>query len=325
MLPRPHIPDADAYTAVYTDARVWRPYVDAILMRHGLPAAADLRAGVPGTNAVFLIDGRYAVKLYPNLFEGTASEPVERQVYTSLATAPAIAAPTLVAHGNLFADDSWHWPYIVTTVIGGASLDEAEGLPSTDRIALATWLGSQLRQIHALRLVPGPLNTTWPPFVQFIRKRRAVLVADHARWQSLPPALIAQLEAYVPQPDELVDQRTMPALLHADLNADHILGERIGGRWTPRGIIDFGDACVGDPLYELGALHLGTFGGDPHLLATFLESYDPKLVLQPGFVRRALSMILLHRFNVCADLAQQRPELIQSPTLDDLGRALLHS
>jgi aminoglycoside 2''-phosphotransferase len=36
-----------------------------------------------------------------------------------------------------------------------------------------------------------------------------------------------------------------PALLHGDLSPDHILDDATADRLT--GIIDFGDACLGDP------------------------------------------------------------------------------
>ena len=103
------------------------------------------------------------------------------------------------------------------------------------------------------------------------------------------------------------------------MNADHLLGTLAGGRWTTSGIIDFGDAKVGDLLYELVALHLGLFRCDKHLLGPFLQAYGFDPARQPDFARRAMSFTLLHEFNVLGEILDSRPDLAAAPTLEDLA------
>ncbi|MCC6830953.1 MAG: phosphotransferase [Thermoleophilia bacterium] len=67
-------------------------------------------------------------------------------------------------------------------------------------------------------------------------------------------------------------------LLHGDLAAEHVLLDPAG---VPAGIIDWSDACLGDPARDLGGLlH---WGGEP-LLDAALTAYGP---VPPGTRERA--------------------------------------
>jgi hypothetical protein len=73
---------------------------------------------------------------------------------------------------------------------------------------------------------------------------------------------------------------------------------------------------VADPYYELPALHLGTFDADKGLLAAFLDGYGwPP---DPDFARRAMTMTLLHAFDVMDGVAQ-RLDLRRVSTLEELA------
>ena len=113
-----------------------------------------------------------------------------------------------------------------------------------------------------------------------------------------------------------------PRLLHCDLNADHLLGVFVNGRWQPTGILDFGDAKIGDPLYELVALHLYLFEGDPARLRLFLDSYGWDDTMRHHFVRRAMCYTLLFEFNAFAQPFQHWPHWRMVETLDELARLI---
>jgi hygromycin-B 7''-O-kinase len=295
---RPYFIHREAYAAQFTDPHYWQPYVAAICERHGF-ACRTIRAGLPGTNAVFLVDNQYAVKLYPDLFDGARSYPAERECYAMIAAAGDIPAPTLLASGELFdAQGGWPWPYLVTQVLPGSSLTEQADLIIENRRALADWLGALLRRIHGLSLTKNQiLRPEWHGFQEFIAQQRASVTQRHSQWACLPSHLIAQLETYLPSANELIDATMPPCLIHADLNADHVLGAWDHGSWQPGGIIDFGDARVGDPVYELVALHLGLFAANKKLLAACLASYKHTAILR-DLPQRAMAYTLLHEFNV---------------------------
>jgi hygromycin-B 7''-O-kinase len=316
-LPPPVFSTRDEYRARLADPSFWTPYVFEVLRRHELPLVQP-ETGSIGTFPTFLV-GRYVVKLFTptlakpfgTLFDGTICHQVEIAVFRALAGHPSIPGPALIATGHLFQTGDGGgapaseppWPYLLTTRLGGTSWGEA-ALSMDDRTTVARQLGSILRQVHAL---PPPAGPLWER--DWIAEYRAGCIERLRRWGTLPSHLIDQMDTYLLTPP--ADRR----LIHADVHADHLFvdGTRIVG------IIDWGDALVADPYYELPALHLGTFHTDRALLAAFLDGYGwPQ---DRDFARRAMSMTLLHEFDVM-ERVSERINLQQIATLDELAHRL---
>ena len=264
------------YEARLGDAAFWTPYVAAVLARHGLPAAAS-EVGAIGTFPTFLA-GRYVVKLFGELFWGPSCHETERSLHRMLLAHPEIPAPRLVAEGELFGE-SWPWPYLVITRLTGTTWHDA-ALRPTEREDLAHQLGRVIRGVHEL---PPPAGSVWGR--DRLADLRASCVDRHRQWGTLPVHLVEQIDRFLAEPSPV------RRLIHADLHEHHLFIE--GGRLV--GVIDWGDAMVADPYYELPALHLHTFGGSKHLLGAFLEGYGWEIGVD--FARRAMSMALLHEFN----------------------------
>ena len=299
--PVPAFETPEAYAACLEDVAFWAPYVAAILRRHGLPSA-PLEIGRVGSFPTFLA-GRSVVKLFGDRLDGAICYQSELAVLRLLRDHPAIPAPTLLADGALFGEASagWPWPYLLMTRVPGACWSDA-ALTRAEQEAVARQLGAAIGDLHA---VPVPTDTFWQR--DWIAEWRATCVERQRRWQLLPPHLIDQIEAYLLVPPD-ADRR----LLHADLHDHHVFVQP--GRLVS--IVDWGDAIVADPYYELAALHLLTFNADRRLLAAFLDSYGwPS---DPDFVRRALSMALIYQFDVLHRVAQSI-DLAAIPTLDALA------
>ena len=271
-----------------------------MLARHGLPRAAPL-AGAGGTFPAFLV-GRYVVKFFSELFAGAICHQVEQSLHREFLAHPEIPAPRLVAEGRLFSD-GWTWPYLVTTRLTGASWHDLAPEPS-EQARLAGELGIVLRRVHQL---PPPAGQVWER--DLLADLRATCVDRHRQWGMLPGHLVDQIDRYLLEPSPL------RRLLHADLHWDHIFVDR--GRLV--GIVDWGDALLADPFYELPALHLETFGGNKRLLRTFLAGYGWEM--KPDFAKRAMTMTLLHEFNPLGAL-RATPDLQSIPTLDQLAQLL---
>lgn len=322
---RPIFASVQDYGRLFTNPDFWRPYVEEVCSRHGLGPCRAVRTGLPGTMPVFIVDERVVVKLFAEFFQGEAGYRVERELYDLLAGRADIPTPALLASGMLFpAEAGWPWPYLVSRVLPGRSLGEVAGqVSAADRQAVALYLAPILRRLHQLRPEPtADLRPTWDAFDVFLAGQRANVVAQHQRWRALPVRLIAQIEDYLPPLASLVDHRLLPHLLHCDLNADHVLGSFAGEHWQPTGIIDFGDAKVGDRLYELVALHIGLFHGDKRLLRAFLDAYGFDAALRRDFTRRAMSMALLHEFNVLGEVTQRFPGAADVGSLEALATLL---
>ena len=125
----------------------------------------------------------------------------------------------------------------------------------------------------------------------------------------LPRHLVEQIPEYLAEP------APVRRLVHADLHAHHIFVER--GRLV--GVIDWGDAILADPYYDLPALHLLTFRADKDLLRAFLAGYG--WPVGPEFAHRAMSMTLVHEFNPLGGI-RDTVDLTAVATLDELASLL---
>lgn len=139
--------------------------------------------------------------------------------------------------------------------------------------------GAALRRVHsaspspqggdASRLVLGPLESELPYLVNRhgLREADAALVLSHAR-RLLP----------------LIDAAPL-AWLHGDCQAEHFLIDPTDGRLNA--VLDWADACAGDPVADFAVLTL--FDGD--VLAHVLKGYEA----EPGLRDRVTETLPLYR------------------------------
>ena len=182
-------------------------------------------------------------------------------------------------------------------------------MSADERLSLAAALGRQVKRMHAIVPTGVATHEGWP----------VANVAEAAGQSSLPPHLVAQVDAYL--------ARLAPfdrVFVHGDLCANHVFVEN--GRLS--GIIDWGDAMVTDRHYELIQLYRDMFGCDKALFRTFLEASD--WPVGKGFARQALGLALYrqaiglaqhHTMDVLEPIATLLP-LQDIATLDELATAL---
>lgn len=121
-------------------------------------------------------------------------------------------------------------------------------LCSTERARVAQQLADFLKEIHSfpieraieLGVSHTPDQQLWTNCYAEIRRHVFPLLAAHERqWtQQL-------FETFL---DDERNFRFAPVLLHGDFSPDHVLFDRRAKRIT--GVIDFGDARIGDPAYD---------------------------------------------------------------------------
>jgi aminoglycoside phosphotransferase (APT) family kinase protein len=156
-------------------------------------------------------------------------------------------------------------PFLIMSQVRGIALSE---------LPLGRWLGplrragELLRALHEIRM---------DGFGSFARGR-----PEHARWADALRAdwlsalylLDVDREAYVRVVERHLPNVAEGRLLHGDFVPGHVLVE--GDEVT--GIIDFGDAMAGDPVWDLARASLSRF---PGVLAGLLEGYGPVDGLAP--------------------------------------------
>jgi hypothetical protein len=303
----------DGYRQSFLSTVLWEPHLKAVCNSHGWDCGLIV-PGKPGTFPTFLVDGNRVIKFFGPLFNGETCWQVEQKAASLLSAFPHVSIPKILASGDLEREPGWR--YLVFETIPGVSIGEVyDRLTFEEKLSLVRWLGGWLPDLHRLspregsslpklseRLVHGWFADRWK--------------TDSARW---PNHLAAQVEGYIIEHASFL-QSGCESFIHADLTQDHIIGDVNNGTWTTLGVIDFGDARLGNLYYELAALHLDLFGCDKRLLAAFLEAYG--LPFDPDFSRKAMVTSLLHQFDVIGYLFTWNPELQTVRSLDELADRL---
>ncbi len=321
MHPLDQLSSPQDYPRLFTDVGFWTPYVFQACAQHGI-ACRQIQVGIPGTCPAFIVDRRVVVKFFGVLFNGVRSFAVERSIAHLLAGSPQIPAAALLAEGALDPPGAdWRWPYLIFEYLDGKSYREVHHqLTLAEKSRLAAQMGVWLRVLHTLPIPQdGPFERDWSGFAAFMENQHAGCAARLAGWGSLPNHLRSQVTDFLLPTAQSIDLSASPHIVHADLTSDHLLGWIRNGRWVTHGLIDYGDARIGNLYYELPALHMDFFQGDRRLLRAFLEGYG--FIPPADFPRRALSFCLLHEFDLFTGLANTA--LLQKcSTLADLADLL---
>lgn len=280
----PALASTRAFRAGMDDTALWAPTVAAVLERHGWSDPRNrTTAGIGATYPTFL-HGDLVIKLFGGQGSWRASFRAERAVLAAVAGIPGVAAPGLLAEGWLQEGADPSWPYLVMTRMRGVPWGQADLTPER-KLRVAAELGEQARLLWPLR----------PDDVPALEPMPAPALVEAAERSSLPARLFAQIDGFLAGLEPLG-----PAFVHGDLMHRHVFVA--GGHLA--GIIDWGDAALTVPHYELAKLHLDLFDGDKALLRAFLEASG----WQAGsnFAQQALAFAL-HR---------QAQGLMQHPTMD---------
>lgn len=300
MITPPTFGSLHDYGRRLADVSFWSPYVREVLTRHDLFGGDDeIQAGFVGTYPTFLYRD-VVVKLFGYFETWRANHRTERTAQALVAEDPIMRAPSLLGAGHLYDDAHAPWPYLISNRVPGTAWRDAT-FSGEQQHAVVAELGRQVARLHALHPTSTLDANDWP------HEHRASAAERHKAWGTLPSHLIDQIDSWVDL--HMPWDRT---LIHADLTADHIFVS--DGQLT--GIIDWGDAMRTERHYELVALHLDLLDGDVALLRTFLEAAD--WPADDDFARRALTMTLLHQFNVLKGVAVGL-HLQDVDTLDDLA------
>ncbi len=310
----------ETYGSSFIDLEIWEPFVKRICQRHDLNPAEPIRTGIPGSYPTFIVSDRWVVKFFGQLYGGEKSYAVEWNANLLVANHAEIMAPAVLATGQLFEEEShWRWPYLIFDFVPGISIGEVDKhVLYSDKQKLANQLGQMTHKLHSLSLTKNPFfaEKGLENYANFLQAQRKICTQNHRKWSSLPERLIDQIENYLLPPEKIIDFERPTSLIHADITRDHILGQIKAGKWETHALIDFGDAMIGDIFYELSALHLDTFKCDRNLLKAFLEAYQLSNHQQRDFPRKAMSVALLHQFNVFFGL---RPQIEATDSLATLA------
>jgi len=224
------------------------------------------------TNAVFAIDAgerRFVVKA------SALHDALRGEAWACARGADAgCAAPAILAFGRLEALDV---SAFVMTRVPGHAVDAAH--------PALTEVGAQLRCLHDLR-VPGFGN-----LAEAAWDERGEPALAHASWMEFLTAIVAGARDLSDMraadlADAAIDAHATAlaavasgSLCHGDLKAAHVFVD--AGRLA--GVIDWGDAVVADPLWDVARF---AHRADAESLALLLAGYDPDRTLADALAWR---------------------------------------
>lgn len=293
MLPSIRIDSWNDWTRVYQDVSVWQGLVDAICARDGI-GYREIEAASANTNAVFLLDRAWALKIYSPFWD---EFDFERSLLEGLSSQAAIPVPEVAGCGQMADADGQEWCYLITRYCGERQFSELRSeLTDGEARSIATQLGHTVRRLHELDVSQFADAATERGWSEVVSQRRAA-TGELVAAGMLDTAIVGTLDSLL---DDAVaaDLEESRVVVHGDLGADHVLCAPSDEGWRIEALIDFGDAKVGVREYEWMPVWMGFCDRDSELARAFLSAYDSTLLEEPEFPRRAVAWTVMHDFGV---------------------------
>ena len=240
------------------DAEVWREAAREICRRHKL-SFADLRRDSGGESIVFLVDGKFVIKIYvphKNLLdrEKTALELARTN----------LKIPEVVAFGEIE-----NYKYLITTQIKGELVTRERWLTfdKKDQLSILEQLAVGLRELHGSD--KSKTNFDWQKFVT----RQAETCFERQKKCQVNDKVLAEIPNYLSQHLKLLTEKTEEVFLHGDVHFGNLRCEKRNGKWRISGLFDFADSLRGFHEYDFLAVGLLMIQGQGDLQREFFKFY----------------------------------------------------
>jgi len=286
----PPVETWDDWSAIFNDAAVWKPVVDAICARERI-TYRRIEPGYPGTHAVFILDRKRVVKVFSPLWP---DDKREVEVVRELGPNEAIPTPHVEAIGTVH--DRIEWPYLVMEYLPGQPLRKVrDSIPRQNLLNIATGVGRIVKALHSVDTTALQASRPVERFVRLVERKRSEAPGQLEEKGIVTERCSGEIRELLDATASDLDTEAF-VLVNGDVHEDHILLIERDQGWVITGLIDFGDAHVGVRDYEWMPLWLGLFDRDAGPWRAFIEAYDPVLLTEKEFPRRALAWTLLHDF-----------------------------
>ncbi len=149
--------------------------------------------------------------------------------------------------------------YVIETYVPGKGLGEVK-LSNKQSKAIMHQLGLYLKKMHTIRtkkygLLVSEKIGEHRKWAEVIKPEIDGILEDLREKKILQNKIIQQMSEYFREREDVLSFNN-PRLLHNDLNRENILVQK--GEIS--GIIDFGDAFSGDPMYDVARAYQGLYG-----------------------------------------------------------------
>ena len=306
------------WTSAFNDVSVWTPMIDLICAREGIEYR-NIEIPRSNTNAVFILDRRFVVKIYSPFWR---EFEFERRLIEVLGSGGDVPVPRHLAAGRIH--DRRGWDYLIVEFCEGRTLRHlVQESCVVDVESIAAQVGVLVRKLHETDVClvsDAAMGEQWDALVA---RRRGGVLTELIERQLIASHLSEALGQIMD--DAIADsERADHVIVHGDLESDHLLFQQTKDGWSVNAMIDFGDSRIGVRDYEWMPLWLGLFDRDADAIRAFLDTYNPDLTRDPLWGRRVAAWTLLHDFgtDAVAELLEASGASAPVESLDDL-RGLL--
>jgi hygromycin-B 7''-O-kinase len=252
-----------------TDITVARLIVDEICRQCVVEPGHRISVGPASSNTIYYVGDRVVIKLFCPLFPSPVV--AETNAYRLLAQDTTLPVPQIITSGVLA---SLGWRYLVLSPMQGVPIEHVWGnLTDIEKASIVRELGHLVRRFHDLRISDEStlfdLQIEWRNLVE----RRIRTCLESPRCIHLPVHLKSGAYAFVDRLQRQEPKAELPCLLHGDLGAMNLLLKKTAGDWQISGLIDFGAAMAGDPLYDFIQIYFGICEAKPDLLKQAVTGY----------------------------------------------------
>lgn len=247
-------------------------------------------------NTVYRLGGQRYLKLYHR--DAQRQFPVECAALQTL-EAGGIPAPRLIAA----AERAELPPYVFSTAIPGASAEETwAALSRAEQLAVAHEFGAVTAAYHQLphqRL--AAVEQALGGGRESIEFERAQRLAEIDAAPTLPEDRRTLFERLPTQRDDLIDFikgeardycAVPPKFSHCDLSHAHLFVANTVGAWQFSGVIDWAEAMLVPPEWDLTYHWFWTFTRDQAAMKACLQGYFADTRPPERFARRCFAAIL---------------------------------
>lgn len=280
------------------DNKDWLELAAAVCDHAGIqPGSIEVvRTWETTQNTVYRLGGQRYLKLYHR--DPQRQFAVECVALQTLA-AGGIPAPRLLAAATP-ADLP---PYLFTTAVPGSSAEETWDLLSrAEQLAVAHEFGAVTAAYHQLPHQPlAAVEETFGGGAESIQFERAQRLAEIAAAPTLPAerrtfyaGLSIQCDGLISFiTDEAPEYFDVPLTFsHCDLSHAHLFVTQETGAWRFSGIIDWAEALLVPPEWDLTYHWFWTFTRDPEAMQACLQAYFADSQPPERLARRCFAAIL---------------------------------
>ncbi len=283
----PSINSDEEYEQLNLKDELFKNAAREILTRHHLPD--EPLSLLEGTNIVFSYGSNRIIKIFPPIHHSQfmSESLVMKHLYNKL----TVNTPAVEFEGEITG-----WPYIIMNRLDGIPLEGLwEDLDHHNKVIIMRELGSLIREVHSLPTQGlEAIDCHWD---QFITNQINQCVAKH-KSTNLPKVLLEQIPEYIKSMVGYLPTIKKPVILTGEYTPMNFLVKQKSGIWHIEGLIDFGDAMLGLPEYDLLGPGAFLIQGDKELLREFLVSYGYSHEdLTDKLSHQLTLLMLLHKYS----------------------------